>query len=131
LRKLLAIGLAISTIWAFGCKGGGSKAAEEILIPAGKAWVGAPQTDKEAAPEEQPIHPVDVPAFYIDSREVTFDDFARFVQETEYKTSAEKQKARDTWRSHYRPKDVDATNKANGSYPVFLVSQKDAEEYAE
>jgi len=110
------------------CKKGA--AAPEILVPAGTAWVGAADTDKLAAKDEKPIHQVKVPAFYIDTTEVTIDDFAAFVKDTGYRTTAEKRKVKETWKTYYRPNDV-GDKKANGKWPVILVSHKDAEAYAD
>lgn len=124
---LMLAGLMVVCLFAPACRGRTS--AQEVLIPAGKVWVGAGANDKDAMPEERPIHQVDVPAFYMDLNEVTYGEFADFVQQTGTRTSAEKQKAKETWRTYYHEKDEGKT-KNNRDYPVILVSKKDAEAYA-
>jgi formylglycine-generating enzyme required for sulfatase activity len=57
-----------------------------VLIIGGKFAMG---TD-DGMPFEGPVHQVDVSSFYIDEREVTVADFARFADETGYQTEAEK-----------------------------------------
>ncbi len=44
----------------------------------------------DGTPHEAPVHPVTVKAFWMDKREVTVAEFARFVRATGYKTEAEK-----------------------------------------
>ncbi|HEX2524047.1 MAG TPA: formylglycine-generating enzyme family protein, partial [Terriglobia bacterium] len=57
-----------------------------IWIPGGAFWMGseAGQTD------ERPVHRVSVEGFWMDKTEVTNEQFARFVQETGYTTTAER-----------------------------------------
>jgi formylglycine-generating enzyme required for sulfatase activity len=59
-----------------------------VLIPAGQFLMGS--TDPLARPDERPIHPVAIRAFYIDKTEVTNAQFAAFVQATGYLTIAER-----------------------------------------
>ncbi len=54
--------------------------AEMVLIPAGPFKMGS--TDFRA---EQPVHEIDLPAFYIDKYEVTNAMYAKFVAATQYK----------------------------------------------
>ncbi len=51
-----------------------------ITIPAGRVWLGATETDQEAAPNEQPAAWVEVPAFAIARTPVTVEEFVRFVE---------------------------------------------------
>jgi formylglycine-generating enzyme required for sulfatase activity len=56
-----------------------------VLISGGRFAMG---TD-DGMPFEGPEHEVEVSSFYIDEREVTVADFAKFVETTGYKTEAE------------------------------------------
>jgi len=63
-----------------------SSSGEMVWIPAGKVTMGA----IDGAPDEQPLHDVKVPGFWMDKTEVTNDQFARFVKETGYVTMEER-----------------------------------------
>lgn len=59
-----------------------------VAIPAGQFQMGA---DKDGGrPDEYPKHTVRVDAFWMDATEVTNAQFARFVKETGYRTTAER-----------------------------------------
>ncbi|MFP9115243.1 formylglycine-generating enzyme family protein [Flavobacterium sp. RHBU_3] len=60
-----------------------------ILIPAGTYMQGS-NGDKWALPRELPQHEVSVNSFYMQEHEVTNAEFAKFVKETGYITTAEK-----------------------------------------
>jgi formylglycine-generating enzyme required for sulfatase activity len=64
-------------------EGGGDMA----LVPAGKFIMGA----NDGAEDERPLHDVKIRAFWMDKTEVTNAQFARFVKETRYVTTAERQ----------------------------------------
>jgi formylglycine-generating enzyme required for sulfatase activity len=54
-----------------------------ILIKPGQFDMGSPDADTEAAPDEKPPHPVRISkAFKLDRREVTFEEYDRFVYAT-------------------------------------------------
>jgi len=57
-----------------------------VLIPSGSFMMG----ENPRYPEEGPPHRVDVEAFEMDAHEVTNAQFAKFVAETGYRTSAER-----------------------------------------
>ncbi len=59
-----------------------------VLIPAGTYAMGA--DDNTGNPDEYPKHQVKVDSFYIDEHEVTNAEFALFVAQTGYVTTAEK-----------------------------------------
>ena len=59
-----------------------------IWIEGGTFRMGA--ADTEGRPDEYPLHPVKVNGFWMDATEVTNAQFARFVQETGYVTTAER-----------------------------------------
>lgn len=58
-----------------------------VLIPGGEFLMGT--NDPEQWPAERPAHPVRVKPFWMDKTECTNADFARFVAETGYITTAE------------------------------------------
>ncbi|MCC6230368.1 MAG: formylglycine-generating enzyme family protein [Phycisphaerales bacterium] len=63
--------------------------------PGGMVWIAGGEfsmgsIDALSRPDESPIHRVRVDGFWIDATEVTNDQFARFVKETDYKTVAER-----------------------------------------
>ena len=60
-----------------------------VLINAGTFMMGA--NDKDAMPDEAPVHKVSLNDFWIDATEVTNAQFAMFVNETHYVTTAEQQ----------------------------------------
>ena len=58
-----------------------------VWVPGGKFWMGA---DDTSMPDAKPVHEVSVSGFWMDQTEVTNRQFARFVNETAYKTIAER-----------------------------------------
>lgn len=60
-----------------------------IHIPGGSFWMGNNHSDGFSEDGEGPIRKVTLSPFYIDATVVTNAEFARFVQETGYKTEAE------------------------------------------
>ena len=61
-----------------------------VWVPCGIFLQGAVPQDKMAMPHEKPGHLVQVDGFFIDIAEVTNAQFARFVKETGYVTTAER-----------------------------------------
>ena len=81
---------------------------EGIVTPEGMAWVppGAflmGSDSKLAQPNERPVHSVKVPGFWMDLTHVTNDQFAEFVGQTGYVTTAEKKPDWDTIRVQLPP----------------------------
>ena len=62
-----------------------------VWIPGGKFLQGAVAHDKMAMAHEMPAHLVKVDGFFMDSNEVTNEEFGKFVEETGYVTTAERQ----------------------------------------
>ncbi|EPR75152.1 Sulfatase modifying factor 1 precursor (C-alpha-formyglycine- generating enzyme 1) [Leifsonia rubra CMS 76R] len=62
---------------------------EQTLISAGSFVMGDSSGDRNEADGEVPQHPVTVDAFSIDVTTVTNDNFARFIDDTGYRTEAE------------------------------------------
>lgn len=57
-----------------------------VWIPGGTFRMGS----EDFYPEERPVHEISVDGFWMDSFEVTSEQFAQFVEETGYKTVAER-----------------------------------------
>lgn len=61
-------------------------AKDMVWIPGGSFMMGS----NDHYPEESPVHPVTVDAFWMDQHTVTNAEFSRFVEDTGYVTSAER-----------------------------------------
>ena len=57
-----------------------------VWIPGGAFWMGS----EEGQSDEKPVHRVAVEGFWMDKTEVTNEQFGRFVKETGYTTTAER-----------------------------------------
>ncbi|WP_458683407.1 formylglycine-generating enzyme family protein [Prescottella equi] len=69
--------------------GTGLHAIEQAVVPAGTFTMGDSSGDRNRADGEVPLHEVTLDAFDIDVTTVTNTDFARFVDDTGYRTDAE------------------------------------------
>jgi formylglycine-generating enzyme required for sulfatase activity len=67
-------------------KHGKAPAKDMVWIPGGTFMMGS----NDHYPEEAPAHPVTVDSFWIDQFAVTNSQFSRFVEDTDYVTSAER-----------------------------------------
>jgi formylglycine-generating enzyme required for sulfatase activity len=65
----------------------GKDGAAMLLIPAGDFMMGS----SEGRDDEQPVHRVSLDAFYLDKYEVTNALFQKFVEKSNYETTAERQ----------------------------------------
>ena len=112
------------------------KADGMVLIRGGRFEMG---TD-DGMPFEGPVHRVTVKSFWMDEREVTVNDFRRFVEATGYETEAEKfgwsvvfdvkngEWTRVDGANWHRPEGRDST--PGPDEPVVQVSWNDANAYA-
>jgi len=94
-----------------------------VLIPAGEFLMGS--EDAEAQPDEQPVHQVFLPAYYIDRYEVTNMHYQRFVLATGRPAPFVDR----PWAEPYNWKGS-AYPEGKGNFPVVLVSWEDAQAYA-
>ena len=70
-------------------------AKDMVWIPGGTFMMGS----NDHYPEEAPAHQVTVDGFWMDQYTVTNAQFSRFVEDTDYVTSAERSPNRDrSWR---------------------------------
>ncbi len=105
--------------------------AEMVLIPAGEFLMGSNNGDSN----EKPVHKVYVDAFYMDKYEVTVAQFRKFVEETGYRTDAEKVGWACAWTGNKVEKKEGASWRNPGfsqtdNHPVVDVSWNDAVAYA-
>jgi formylglycine-generating enzyme required for sulfatase activity len=113
-----------------------------VRVPAG-SFVRGREGGRE---DEAPPHTVEVHAFYIDETLVTRRDFARFVEQTGYVTTAERigfgmasEEGMDdwawqrvphaSWRAPFIRRTPDAESFLRDDAPVVMVSHVDAETY--
>ena len=89
--------------------------SEMVLIPAGSFEMG--DHFEEGDGDEQPVHTVQLDAFYMDVREVTVGQFREFVNQSGYKYGGD-------W-------DVVAEYSPGDEYPMICVDWNDATAYAE
>lgn len=91
-----------------------------VRIEAGEFTMGSPEQDRSASPDEKPQRKVKISRpFYLGTFEVTKAQFAAFVNDTQYKTLAERSKnPHRTWRDA----DIEQTN----DHPVVFVAWADA-----
>ncbi len=82
-----------------------------VLIPGGEYLIGSNKGEED----ERPVHPVILDPFYIDAREVTNADFARFVAATGYQ-------AEGLWQRY--------SENGRDSHPAVAVTWNDASAYA-
>ncbi len=107
-----------------------------VLIPAGSFMMG----DADGLDQEKPVHEVEVDAFYMDTHEVTLEQFGGFVEATGYVTDAEKNGGSIIWTGEDWEKTeginwrFDAAGHAHTeeekNQPVTHLSWNDASAYA-
>jgi sulfatase modifying factor 1 len=94
-----------------------------VPIPAGKFQMGSPSGDDQAYDDEKPQHEVEIRnAFHLGKYEVSRGQFRRFVEDTTYKTEAEKASEERTWRNPGYFQQTD-------EHPVVYVTWKDAKAF--
>jgi formylglycine-generating enzyme required for sulfatase activity len=102
----------------------GGVAVEQILVPAGSFMMGS----EEGSGNERPVHLVTLDAFWIDRTEVTNAQFAEFVAETDYVTTAEREGTVQNWQ---HPQGEGSDLSGLDQHPVVNVSWEDAAAFAE
>ncbi len=94
------------------------------LIKPGAFKMGSPDWDKAAAPDEKPQHDVKITRpFYLAVNLVTKGQFATFVRDADYKTTAEQAGAKNTW--------SDPGFEQTYDDPVVFISWMDALKFCE
>lgn len=117
----------------------GNDGASVVLVPAGKFMMGSP--DGEGAMDEHPQHLVELDAFYMDKHEVTNQQFQKFVETTEYRTTAKRKGSAYGYSVENEWKDIAGANwrqpegetsvfsSGRGMHTVVAVSWEDAMVY--
>jgi formylglycine-generating enzyme required for sulfatase activity len=90
-----------------------------VEIPAGPFTLGNDNSD----PNESPAQQMDLPAFMIDTFEVTNADFADFVDATGFITYREQEESPQNWLAAYV--------EGKDNHPVVFVTFEDAQAYCE
>ncbi|HTP09936.1 MAG TPA: SUMF1/EgtB/PvdO family nonheme iron enzyme, partial [Anaerolineae bacterium] len=109
---------------------------EFVRIPAGKFLMGSKSDNRLASDDEKPQHSVEIPYDYWMARYlVTNDQFAAFIEATQYITTAEKEGGWSTERDAYvkgfdwqHPQGPKTSLKKKATHPVVQVSWQDAME---
>lgn len=87
-----------------------------VHIPGGTFSMGS-----NSRPNEQPVHNVDLEGFDIGIYEITNKEFEVFINNTGYKTDAERASSLVTWRSY--------NQEGRSNYPAVCVSWTDADKF--
>lgn len=108
-----------------------------VLIPGGVFMMG----DANGQDMEKPVHEVEVASFYMDTHEVTIEEFRAFVDDTGYVTDAEKKDGCYIWNGeewektegiNWRFDELGNKHKADKkNHPVTHLSWNDADAYAQ
>jgi formylglycine-generating enzyme len=108
-----------------------------VYVPEGSCPMGS----EEGYDDEKPVHDVRLDDYWIDSTEITNDQFAQFVRETGYETTAEKEGSGFTYNDGefeeitgadwQHPQGLDSDINGLADHPVVQVSWYDAEAYCE
>src|ERR1044072_3718858 len=89
-RLFLSLSCGLALVAAQGCQKERASARVEregmVLVNGGTFRMGA----DDEMPDEAPAHEVRVESFWMDAREVTVGEFAKFVEATGYRTDAER-----------------------------------------
>lgn len=94
---------------------------EQVYVPAGSFMMGS----EDGLPQERPVHEVILDGFWIDRTEVTNAQFAAFVADTGYETTAKSEGSDNDWR-HPQGSSLEGLD----NHPVVNVSWNDAQAYA-
>ncbi|OZB19396.1 MAG: hypothetical protein B7X53_00070 [Hyphomonas sp. 34-62-18] len=93
------------------CQRGSAGCPVMVVIPRGVFLMGSEQGDRDARPDEMPLHSVEVASFAVSEREITVDEWRSCVSAGACATNS--------------------TLQSDGRAPVSLVSWEDARDYAD
>lgn len=114
---------------------------QQVYAPSGEFQMGSPESLAGAGIDEKPLHTVYLDAFWIDQTEVTNRMFGKFIEQTGYRTDAEKrgsgfvinpengswvEVSGADWR---HPRGLKSSIKGLDFNPVIQVSWSDAQAY--
>ncbi|CAN2043345.1 formylglycine-generating enzyme [Candidatus Magnetomoraceae bacterium gMMP-1] len=103
---------------------------EFIKIPAGCFNIGSPIHEKGRNPDEGPIHEICLDDFFMGKYEVTKGQFRIFIENTKYKTDAEKEGFSWVYRGEWKKREgydwLKAGFDQDDNHPVVNISWNDA-----
>jgi formylglycine-generating enzyme required for sulfatase activity len=114
-----------------------------IRIPAGLFFYGSSESDKMASENEKPQQMINLSEFWISRTPITNDQFARFVEATNYQTTAERDGLGWGWTSREskwneiegadwrHPRGPKSSIDDKDKHPVVQVSWDDAKAYCD
>jgi formylglycine-generating enzyme required for sulfatase activity len=108
-----------------------------VWIPPGEFMMGSPSSEKGRDDDEGPVHRVKISkGFWMGQTEVTRGQFAAFIEESRYKTDAEKEGWAFAWRGSSWGKVEGASWRDPGftqsdTHPVVCVSWNDAKAFCD
>ena len=113
---------------------GGGQAPPMTVVPGGRFLMGSPDGESGRRKDEDPQHWVSVSSFALGTHEVTRGDFALFVQDTGYRTLAEKSGGCEVYSEYDYEAKAGASWRDPGyfqtdEYPLVCVSHGDALAY--
>ena len=109
---------------------------EMVYIRGGSFQMGSPETEKDKESDEGPVHTVTLSDFWIGKYEVTVGQFNKFVEETGYRTEAEKGDGSYIWTGSEWAKKSDANWRnpyftQDNKNPIVCVSWNDAKAFCD
>ena len=104
---------------------------EMAPIPAGDFLMGSPATDARRKPDEQPQHKVHVDAFWMQSHEVTWDEYRLFMFAKQAGETAHPDELVDAVSRPTRPYVEMSFGMGIDGYPAISMTQHAANKYAE
>ena len=100
-------------------------------IPAGDFMMGSPASDPRRKPDEQPQHKVHVDAFWMQTHEVTWDEYRLFMFANQAGETAHKDVVVDAITRPTRPYVEMSFGMGIDGYPAISMTQHAANKYAE
>jgi len=100
-------------------------------IPAGKFSMGAPDTDSLHKPDEQPAHEVSIDPFWMQSHEVTWDEYRLFMFAKQAGEVSQKDDTVDAVSRPTRPYVEMSFGMGINGFPAISMTQHAANKYAE
>ncbi len=100
-------------------------------IPAGDFVMGSPDSDPQRTPEEQPQHKVHIDAFWMQTHEVTWDEYRLFMFANQAGEASHKDSVVDAVSRPTRPYVEMSFGMGINGYPAISMTQHAANKYAE
>lgn len=100
-------------------------------VPAGDFMMGSPNSDPQHKPDEQPPHKVHVDGFWMQSNEVTWDEYRLFMFANQAGETGHKDEAVDGVSRPTRPYVEMSFGMGIDGYPAISMTQHAANKYAE